>query len=148
MLMIQNVKTSIGLKKKNHLLLLLSNSKAECNHSSTVGGSLGRVLCAPFRKPRNECLCSSTDISLLRQERRVKCDAEINQQKLRPRPHVSGNFCITTTPCVHTYPVNSVSCGRSYPQIFEYAEVTLSDPVFPGCNEMNQHGVSQPTLYL
>lgn len=36
--------------------------------------------------------------------------------------------------------MNSDTCARSCPQIFEYADVTLSDSVFPG--EINQHGVS------
>ena len=79
-------------------------------------------------------------------------------RKLRPRPHVSGDFCIrkffyADTPSVHTcppykarcirrslytlsrveisvYTVYPDTCGRSYPYIFVYADVTVSEPVF------------------
>ena len=76
----------------------------------------------------------------------------------RPRPHVSGDFCIRNffyadTPSVHTCPPCTLgvsgdfcirspewkflytlcipdTCGRSYPYIFVYADVTVSEPVF------------------
>ena len=73
------------------------------------------------------------------------------------RPHVSGDFCIrkcfyADTPSVHTCPPYTLgvsgdfcirspewkflytlypdTCGRSYPYIFVYADVTVSEPVF------------------
>ena len=67
---------------------------------------------------------------------------------LYTRPHVSGDFCIgkffyADTPSVHTCPPYTLSrveisvyavypdtCGRSYPYIFVYVDVTVSEPVF------------------
>ena len=54
---------------------------AGCSRNSTVGDSLGRVLCAPFRRPNSEYLSLSTCISLPTRGRRVKCDAVTNQSR-------------------------------------------------------------------
>ena len=55
----------------------------------------------------------------------------------KPCRHISGNICIhifspipqSRVP-IFEYAANSDTCGRSYQQIFEFANVTLSDPVF------------------
>ena len=82
----------------------------------------------------------------------------VDWQQCSGCPHVSGDFCIrkffyADTPSVHTCPpyaaqcirrllytlstveisVHAVypdTCGRSYPYIFVYADVTVSEPVF------------------
>ena len=55
----------------------------------------------------------------------------------KPCRPISGNICIhiffpNTVSRVQSfeYAANSDACGRSYQQIFEFANVTLSDPIF------------------
>ena len=56
------------------------------------------------------------------------------------RPHVSSVFSGRIRKFLKT-----LSCGRSYPEIFEYAFVILLDPVFTA-SIINKHGVQQAGL--
>ena len=76
----------------------------------------------------------------------------------KPCRHISRNICIhiffpNTVSRVHIfeYAANSDACGQSYQQIFEFANVALSDPVFkstrridlapwktPSCNSLTK----------
>ena len=57
---------------------------------------------------------------------------------LRPRPHVSALYARCIWSFLYTlsrveisvYVVYPDTCGRSYPYIFVYADVTVSEPVF------------------
>ena len=66
------------------------------------------------------------------------------------RPHVSSVFSghirkfLKTLSRVEIFlsDTNTYTCGRSYPEIFEYAFVILLDPVFTA-SIINKHGVQQ-----
>ena len=69
---------------------------------------------------------------------------------LRHRPHVSNVFSgrirkfLKTLSRVEIFwsHTNTYTCGRSYPEIFEYVFVILLDPVFMA-NIINKHGIQQ-----
>ena len=69
------------------------------------------------------------------------------------RPHVSSVFSgrirkfLKTLSRVEIFlsDTNTYTCGRSYPEIFEYAFVILLDPVFTA-SIINKHGVQQAVL--
>ena len=69
------------------------------------------------------------------------------------RPHVSSVFSgrirkfLKTLSRVKIFlsDTNTYTCGRSYPEIFEYAFVILLDPVFTA-SIINKHGVQQAGL--
>ena len=69
---------------------------------------------------------------------RIFLNPQLFRCGLASRPHVSGEYgwwirnFLKTLPRVDffEYAVNTASCGRSNPYIFEYADVTVSDPVF------------------
>lgn len=66
------------------------------------------------------------------------------------RPHVSSVFSSRIWKFLKTLSrveiflsnMNTYTCGRSYPEIFEYAFVILLDPVFTA-SIINKHGVQQ-----
>lgn len=66
------------------------------------------------------------------------------------RPHVSSVFSSGIRKFLKTLSrvkiflsnMNTYTCGRSYPEIFEYAFVILLDPVFTA-SIINKHGVQQ-----
>ena len=66
------------------------------------------------------------------------------------RPHVSSVFSCRIRKFLKTLSrveiflsdTNTYTCGRSYPEIFEYAFVILLDPVFTA-SIINKHGVQQ-----
>ena len=66
------------------------------------------------------------------------------------RPHVSSVFSSRIRKFLKTLSrveiflsnMNTYTCGRSYPEIFEYAFVILLDPVFTA-SIINKHGVQQ-----
>ena len=72
--------SGLHIKTDRCYTLFFDYSRLQCNHNSTVGGSLGRALCDPGRTPRNECFYLSTHTSLQILAQLVTCDAEINQQ--------------------------------------------------------------------
>ena len=95
--------------------------------------------------------------------------------RLRPYPHVSGNFCIlqffyADTACVHTYLpyflalsgnfcidrspklifLSGYKCGyvwTAYPEIFLSADVTLSNPVFLEYGSLGSLRSQAPSAY-
>ena len=71
------------------------------------------------------------------------------------RPHVSSVFSgrirkfLKTLSRVEIFlsDTNTYTCGRSYPEIFEYAFVILLDPVFTA-SIINKHGVQQGCIFF
>ena len=79
-------------------------------------------------------ICENTNFFL-----RIRLASTRIQRIFRPYPEIfenalqSGNFLSDTS----TY-----TCGRLYPEIFEYAFVILLDPVYTA-SIINKHGVQQ-----
>jgi len=114
-------------------------------------------------KDRNLCLCSIMRLKKYRElytkapSTRIRkfVKTQIFFYEYGLRPHVSSVFSgrirkfLKTLSRVEIFlsDTNSYTCGRSYPQICEYAYVIFLNPVFTS-SIINKHGVQQGCIFF
>ena len=110
-----------------------------------------------LRKPRRDFRLPTSDFQLQAPSTRIRkfVKTQIFFYDYGLRPHVSSVFSARIRKFLKTLSrveiflsdTNSYTCGRSYPQICEYAYVIFLSPVFTS-SIINKHGVQQGCIFF